>query len=148
MKTPLTKKEIIQAVTEEISTGSIMLLNETETNISVYDNNEGKEICFTFAEFINEDWLSKKIYVNPKLKHKFGKKVSEQEISKLLLSALPKEYFTILNKIFIVYQISDIKKIAQHLYDSKQSELCFDYSEFWLNQCGLMLWEHDCVFWP
>ena len=144
MKTPLTKKELLVAIGEEVDEDNVEILEQTETHTLIFDMLDEKSVCFNYSEAINLNWLTNKIYINPKAKHKFN--LNAKEIARILLLNLPTEYFTTLSKVYFIYKYNDIRKIAKDIYEDEHSEVAFDYDEFFENQCGLMFWEHNCVF--
>lgn len=144
MKTPITKAELLIAIKEEIDDDNFEVLEETEEYTLVFDCYDDRNLCITYGEAIDTDWLAQKIYINPKAKHRFN--LNAKEIARILLLNLTKDYFTTLSKVYFVYKYNDIKKIAKDLYDDEHNDVAFDYDSFFYDQCGLMFWEHNCVF--
>lgn len=139
------KRDILRAtLREDEDFGNGELLEENEAGFLYYDNYYGKEIQFTLQENMSTEWLAKKIYINPKVKHKYG--LNEKEVARLLLRNLPSEHFITLNRIFIVYRKSDYTEIAKRLCDNKKEEIGTDLADFFDNQVGLMGFADNSVF--
>lgn len=117
----------------------VEILNELKTGTWVYHLDYGSEIFFTNEDYINLDWLRKKIWVNPKLKYRYNIDISD--ISKNILNCFSKQELQTLNQIYLIYQPKDFFYIANQNNDELP-----DYQSFWLEQVGLMWFDKQCIF--
>ena len=139
------ERDVLRAtLLEDVEEGNGELLEENEAGFLYYDNDYGKEVQFTLQENMTEEWLANKIYINPKVKNKYG--FTEKEIARILLLNLPSEHFITLNYIFVAYRKSDCKEIAKRLYGDKNEEILTDLSDFFDEQVGLMGFFDNSVF--
>lgn len=135
------KKALRDIIHLDIASENLELISETEEEITVYDLNEGKSTRFTFEEYITEDWLSDKIYVNPEVRHKLG--ATPQILASILLENLPTEYFITLNKVYVIYSQSDFTLINNECYAGLG--ITSNVNFIWRVASGAMLFEKNIV---
>ena len=135
------KKELRDTIYLDIASENLELISETEEEITVWDLDDGKSTRFTFEEYITEDWLSDKIYVNPEARNKF--EATPQIIASILLENLPTEYFITLNKVYVIYSQSDLALIDNECYDGLGITSNVDF--IWEESSGVMLFEKNII---
>lgn len=137
--TNMNKGNLINAIKKDEEDENIEILSLTNQNIVVFD--DCRNICYTFPDNINLKYLEDKIIISNKLCYKY--KMNKSDIAKKLMSVLSLDYFITLNKIYIIYNQYDISKFVK---DTDLCDECKDYfNEFYSNQCGLMVYENQCV---
>ena len=138
------KDALKQMILAEEKNHSLTLMQETPDGFVAFDENEFKYIHFTGSEYIDQEWLKSKIYINPKVKYLL--KMSSDNLAFLLMQILPKEYFQTFERMFIIYRKSDFQIVANALYgDKKHFIYAFDAEKLWNNADSIMLFEYNTI---
>ena len=77
------KKEIIESnINEEVANGTMEILEQNLHSILVWDDENNKEIKFSFSEFLNEKTVRDVIYISDTIPEKW--KIDADELAKYL----------------------------------------------------------------
>lgn len=112
----MTEREaLLQSIYEENNQDNegIVILEQTDDSITVYDNCDEKEIVFTMQDAITPEWLAEKIHISESASAILD--LSKDFIAQTLLLNLDKEYFTTLNQIFISGNEDDYISVENEL---------------------------------
>lgn len=134
--------EIKKAISEAVADDELEILEKTDTTILVYDKIDGRDICYTGDESINEEWLAERIILPENVAKELN--ISKEYISSILIENLDKDYFNTLRAITIFEQESDFKTLAD-LLDVEEDDLSFNKQRF-MNDCvGISIWADHVV---
>lgn len=81
------KKEVIESnIKEEVVNGTMEILEQNFHSVLVWDNENDKEIKFSFSEFLNEKTVRDVIYISDTIPEKW--QIDADELAKYLWARL------------------------------------------------------------
>jgi hypothetical protein len=119
----------------------------SDEQIEAWDVETG-ESRTVFNENLDEKWLSERITINSKFKHRYN--ITEHYLAELLISVGDLSIFNSFKHIYLCYQLSDFPKIIEDNYDkeyrvSNQYQDILHYQEFWTDKVGLFVYDKQLI---
>lgn len=126
------KKEIIESnIKEEVANGTMEILEQNLHSILVWDDENNKEIKFSFPEFLNEKTVRDAIYISDTIPKKW--KVDADELAKYLWRVCDRNSFITLSRIIVFWDpwIVDDEEDDSDPYRQKlEDETGDDYANY------------------
>lgn len=96
------KKEVIESnIKEEVVNGTMEILEQNFHSVLVWDNENDKEIKFSFSEFLNEKTVRDVIYISDTIPEKW--QIDADELAKYLWRVCDRNSFITLSGIYILW---------------------------------------------
>ena len=126
------KKEIIESnINEEVANGTMEILEQNLHSILVWDDENNKEIKFSFSEFLNEKTVRDVIYISDTIPEKW--KIDADELAKYLWRVCDRNSFITLSGIYIFWDpwiVDDAEDDSDPYRQKLEDETGDDYANY------------------